>query len=385
MRRISWWAVSALCLVALAGDHLGWFSTLVFALAGIGTIAAAMLLGQATEQISVAINLREIESYRRRGEVPRVTTLGAKVGGLLNATFGNVPELFIGLLALHQGYIALTKATIAGSVIGNAALVLGMALFLGGLKNGTQRFDAKEAGHHAVLMALAVSALVLPSLFAATTPGNDIRQISLFAAFLLLLIYAAYLLFSIFQFRGGGKGPERDDTFIEEEAKVVLDLGSRLPTIPLSTSIAILAVTTILVFASSEALVDTVKPFATQLSWSPFFVGIVVVPLLGNIAEQSSAILLAYRNRVNTSLGVASGSSIQVAVFVAPLLVFASQFTHQLNLVFNPIEIAVLALVVVVFFFVSQDGESNWLEGLQLIVLYAMAAAVFFFVPGLLR
>ncbi|HZT96189.1 MAG TPA: calcium/proton exchanger [Chloroflexota bacterium] len=384
MSRRWWWPLSLLCLLAFAGDHAGWSGTAVFVTAALGTVPAAALLGEATEQIAVGITGREMARQESRGQPIRATTLGAKVGGLLNATFGNVPELFVGLLALHQGYITLTKATIAGSVIGNAALVLGLSLFFGGLRNGTQRFDAREAGHHAVLMALAVAALVLPSLFAARTAGGHVDEISIFAASLLLLIYAAYLLFSIFQLRGG-RGKNQDKTFIEEEAEVVRDLSQILSHWPLRLSVLVVAGATLLVFASSEALVDTVKPFTHSFGWSPFFVGIVVVPLFGNMAEQSSAILLAYRNRMNTALGVASGSSIQVAVFVVPVLVFASLLSHSLTLVFNPIEIAVLALVVVIFFFVSQDGESNWLEGLQLIVLYAMAAAVFFFVPGQLR
>lgn len=307
---------------------------------------------------------------------------------MLNATFGNVPELFIGALALHQGYITFTKATIAGSVIGNAAFVLGISLFFGGIRNGTQRFDPMEAGHHAVLMVLAVAALVLPSLFLATTHSAKTTEISVVAAILLLAIYLAYLLFSIFQLRGGeGQATQEmsSDTFIEEEASAVMELGEGVAVWPLARSIAVLVGATVLVFFASEALIGTVRPFTSTFGWSPFFVGIVIVPILGNMAEQSSSMILAYRNRMDTALGVASGSSIQVAVFVAPLLVLGSQFGHRLDLVFNPLEIAVLALVVVIFFFISQDGETNWLEGLQLVVLYVMAATVFFFVPGSLR
>ena len=164
-----WWGLSLFCVIAFVGDHLGWSPTLVFILAGIGTIPAAAMLGRGTEEIAIGITHQEVVHQKQHGQKPAPTTLGAKVGGLLNATFGNVPELFIGLLALHQGYVSLTKATIAGSVIGNAALVLGIALFAGGIRNGTQHFDAKEAGHHAVLMALAVTALILPL----ALPRND--------------------------------------------------------------------------------------------------------------------------------------------------------------------------------------------------------------------
>ncbi|SRR5579884_23045 len=384
MRRF-WWLLAGFCLVGVIGDHAGWSRALVFVLSGCGTIPAAAILGRATEEIALGISSRELRRQRALGETAAPTTVGAKVGGLLNATFGNIPELFIGLLALHQGYITLAKATIAGSVIGNAAFVLGLALFTGGLRNGAQRFDAKEAGHHAVLMALAVSALVLPSLFVASTHSHGVLQISVVAAGLLLAIYVAYLLFSIFGLQGGRAGTGRRTTFIEEEAEAVGELGDVTKAWPVKWSCVVLLVVTVLVFFASEALIDTVGPFTRSLGWSPFFVGIVVVPVLGNMAEQSSAVFLAMRNKMNASLGVASGSSIQVAVFVAPLLVLASLAGHPLSLVFNPIEIAVLALVVVIFFFVSQDGESNWLEGLQLVALYAMAATVFYFVPGRLR
>ncbi|HEV3312510.1 MAG TPA: calcium/proton exchanger [Chloroflexota bacterium] len=384
MRRL-WWGLSVLCPVAFAGDRAGWPAVLVFILSGLGTIPAAAMLGRATEEIALGVTAREVAKKRAAGEDPTPTTLGAKVGGLLNATFGNVPELFIGLLALHQGYVSLTKATIAGSVIGNAALVLGIALFFGGIRNGTQRFDAKEAGHHAVLMALAVTALVLPSLFEATTHSNRINEISIVAAILLLVVYGAYLLFSIFQMQGGPAAMQAGTTFIDDETAAVQQLAPSKPGWSTSRSIGLLALATVLIFGASEALVDTVGPFTKAFGWSAFFVGMVVVPILGNLAEQSSAVMLAWKNKMNTSLGVASGSSIQVALFIAPLLVLLSQFGTRMTLAFNPIEISVLALVVVTFYFISQDGESNWLEGLQLMVLYGLAGTVFFFVPGQLR
>ena len=196
------------------------------------------------------------------------------------------------------------------------------------------------------------------------------------------MIYVAYLAFSIFQLQGGGPGAKRGATYIDNEAQALRVLMESESAWPISRSIALMGISTILIFLSSEALVDTVGPFTRTLGWSAFFVGIVVVPILGNMAEQSSAIMFAWKNRMNTSLGVASGSSIQVAVFVTPLLVLLSRFSTPMNLVFNPLEIAVLSVVVIIVFFVSQDGESNWLEGLQLMVLYMMAATVFFFVPG---
>jgi Ca2+:H+ antiporter len=384
----AWWVLLALGPIGLLGDHLGWPASTVFILAGLGTVPAAALLGRATEEVALGVAAWDV---RRRGlavQPADSATLGAKIGGLLNATFGNIPELIIGILALHQGYITLTKATIIGSVIGNIALVVGLALFLGGVRNGTQRFDAAEAGHHAVLLVLTVASLALPSLFLASTGSHYIMEISVVAAALLLGIYLAYLLYSIFQFHGGSPGSQRDTadrTFIEEEAEIVQMLRNETKRWPIQRSVAVLALATLLVFGASEALIDTVAPFTASLGWSPFFIGIVVVPILANVAEHMSAVQLAFRNKMDAALGVASGSAIQVAVFVAPLLVLISQFEHRLDLVFNAIEVAVLALVVTIFFFVSRDGESNWLEGLQLIVLYVLAAAVFFYMPGQLR
>lgn len=371
------WGTIPLGPAAYLGDQAGWNPTVVFLLAALGTLPAAALLSRATEHIAAGITAWDA---RRAGTR---STLGAKVGGLLNATFGNVPELIVGVLALHEGYVDLTKATIAGSVIGNAALVLGLALFVGGVRNGVQRFDAQEAGHHAVLMALAVASLALPSLFLSSTHSSRITEVSVIAAVILLGIYLAYLLYSIFGYRGG-RGAA-DDTFIDDEARIVQELHEDEEHWALGKSIAVLAVATLLVFAAAEALIDTVKPFTVRFGWSPVFVGLIVIPMLANIAEHSSAVILAVKNKMDMALGVASGSAIQVALFVAPLLILISQFGHRLDLAFTNIEVGALALVVGIFYLVARDGESNWLEGIQLLALYAMAAAVFFFVPGQLH
>lgn len=378
-----WWALLPLGLIAAVGDHLGWPRPLVFVLAGTGVLPAAALLSTATESLAICVGAWDMQRWQSGGAASSQTNLGAKLGGLVNATFGNIPELIIGVLALHQGYITLTKATIVGSVIGNSALVVGMALFVGGIRNGEQEFDAREAGHHAVLMALTVAGLALPSLFLASTHSSHITQISFIAGALLLASYIGYVLYSLIGLRGGRT--TTDTTFIAEEAEIVEELEPISPVQPLRQSMAALAVATLLIFAASQALIDTVATFAAAVSWSPYFIGVIVVPILGNVAEHSSAVQLAFRNKMDLALGVASGSSIQVALFVTPLLVFASQFGRHLDIAFSPIELAVLALVVAVFFFVSQDGKSNWLEGLQLTALYAMAATVLFFVPGHLR
>jgi Ca2+:H+ antiporter len=383
VRRRAWWALLILGPIASLGNRAGWDATLVFVLAALGTIPGAVLLGQATEEVASGITLWDAARRGTRRAGTDVLSFGGKVGGLLNATFGNVPELIIAGLAIQQGYLALAKATIIGSVVGNAALVLGCALLVGGVRNGVQHFDAGEAGHHAVLLALSVASLVLPSLFLTQTHSRRITEISVVAALVLLVVYGGYLAYSIFQVQ-----PSPDDatpTFIEDEARAVQELSGLRERWPLSISIAVLGLATIVVFTAAEALVRTVEPFTHKLGWSPVFIGVIIVPLIGNVAEHSSAIVLAWKNKMDVALGVSSGSSIQVAVFVAPVLVLLSQFGHRLDLAFSSLEIATLGLVVALFYLVSRDGESNWLEGLQLIGLYALAATVFFYVPGQLR
>jgi Ca2+:H+ antiporter len=379
--RRAWWALLPLGPIAFLLQHTGASPILVFFLGALGTLPAAALLGQATEEIAAGITVRELQRSHSAGGTQAAGLRGAKLGGLLNATFGNIPELIVGVLSLQHGYVALVKATIVGSVIGNLSLVLGLALLTGGIRHGTQRFDAREVGHHAVLMTLAAAALVLPSLFLNSTHSQHITTISLVAAGVLLAVYVAYLLYSMFGLQGGG---DEEATFIEEQGKIVQELHQGSTPWPLSRSIPILAVSTVLIFAAAEALIGTVDAFTVRFGWSPVFVGIVVIPVLANVAEHSSAVLLALKNKADMAFGVASGSSIQVAVFVTPLLVLASQIWHPLTLVFSPLEIAALGLTVAIFYLVSRDGESNWLEGFQLTALYVLAATVFFYVPGTL-
>lgn len=356
----------ALLVVGPIAYLLSFFHTsevLLFTLSAIGIIPLAALIGKATEELAYHV--------------------GASAGGLLNATFGNVPELIIGALAIHDGLLTLARASIIGSVIGNASLVVGMALCWGGLRNGLQVFNREEVGHQAVMMVLTVASLGLPTLFIVSAPRGNIEGLSVFVALLLLATYLAYLLYSIGGLRGGQNSPAGDTFMTEEEAAVealVDDEGG--PEWPVWVSIAWLAIASVLVALVGDVLVGAVKPVTVQLGISQFFVGVVIVPIVGNVAEHFAAVQLAGKNKPDLSFAVASGSSIQVAVFVAPVLVLLSFLWHPMTLVFNPIEIAVLALVVAIFFFVAQDGASNWLEGLQLMMLYVMAAAVFFFLPS---
>ncbi|MBV9279564.1 MAG: calcium/proton exchanger [Chloroflexi bacterium] len=337
--------------------------TLLFVLSAIGIVPLAALIGKATEELAYHV--------------------GAAGGGLLNVTFGNVPELLIGILAIRDDLVPLAQASIVGSVIGNASLVVGMALFYGGVRNGIQSFSREEVGHHAVLMVLAVASLALPSLFRVTAPRGNVHALSVFVACLLIATYLAYIAYDIAGWRGG-VGQRESDTVLAEAAEAVEELveSEGGPQWSWQRSVVWLALATVGVALVGNVLVDSVRPVERALGISEFFVGVVIVPIVGNVAEHFAAVQLAARNKMDLSFAVASGSSIQVAVFVAPVLVLLSFLWHPMTLVFNPIEILVLALVVTIFFVVSQDGESNWLEGLQLMMLYVMAAAVFYFLPN---
>lgn len=356
----------ALLPVGVSGYVLAFFGApegLLFILTALGIVPLAALIGKSTEELA----------YR----------VGSATGGLLNVTFGNIPELIIGILALRQGLVAFTQATIIGSVIGNASLVVGMSLFYGGIRNGIQYFNRQRVGHHAVLMVLAVASLALPSLFTVTSPRSNVQALSVFVACLLIVSYLAYMLYDIAGFRGG-RTDQASDAFMTEEQKAVKQLIEDDGGPEWSTRISIwwLAIASVLVALEGDVLVSAVQPVSHSAGISDLFVGLVIVPIVGNVAEHFSAVTLAGKNKMDLSFAVASGSAIQVAIFVAPVLVLLSFLWHPMSLVFNPIEIAVLALVVGIFFFVSQDGESNWLEGLQLIMLYVMAAAVFYVLPA---
>jgi len=328
--------------LAVVGDFLHWPSPLIFGLSALGVIPLAGLIGTATEELSARI--------------------GPKYGGLLNATFGNAAELIITILAIRQGLLLLVKASITGSIIGNSLLVLGLSVFYGGLKHGWQRFDENEARHHVTLMVLAIAGLFLPAMFATAQPDHWIvEEVSLFVAGVLLVTYVAYLVFSLF---GGQEPPAHEST--ESTSSGHGEGADHVPSWSVRKALIVLAAATGATVFVSELLVRTVEPVTHQLGWSEFFVGIIIVPLIGNAAEHFSAVVFAGKNRVDVTMAIAAGSSSQIALFVAPVLVFLS---------------LVLGLTTAIFAFVAMDGRSNWLEGAQLLALYVIIAVVFFFLP----
>jgi len=326
--------------------------TLVFLSSALALVPLAAVLGRATEETAIYT--------------------GPKIGALLNATLGNAAELIITIVALREGLVAVVKASIAGSIIGNILVVLGFSMLLGGLRNGTQTFDAKTAGTNATMMALAVIALGIPAVFALTggelrPSETDILRLSDGLAIVLIVVYALYLLFSLRQ-----RSPAEEEQAHERHTATM-----RLP-----VALAILTASTIAIVFMSEILVGALEPTAESWGLSALFVGVMLVPLVGNIAEHLVAVQVAVNNKMDLSLGIAVGSGLQIALFVTPVLVLAGLVLGQpMDLVFNAYELVALIGAALIAVLISVDGESNWLEGAELIALYVMLGIAFFFVP----
>jgi Ca2+:H+ antiporter len=325
--------------------------TTVFVVAALALVPLAAVLGRATEEVAIYT--------------------GPKIGALLNATLGNAAELIITIVALREGLVEVVKASIAGSIIGNILVVLGLSLLFGGLKHGTQTFDPKVAGLNATMMALAVVALVTPAVFALGAPEHrpsdeDIEFLSDGVAVVLIVVYGLYLLYSLRQ---------------TSPAEVVQHQ-EHAPTMRLPVAGGILLGSTLAIVLMSEILVGALEPTAEDWGLTELFVGIMLVPLVGNIAEHLVAVQVAYANKMDLSLGIAVGSGLQIALFVTPVLVLVSLFfDEQMTLVFSSFELVALIGASLIAIFISQDGESNWLEGVELVALYAILGIAFYFVP----
>jgi Ca2+:H+ antiporter len=347
---------------AILAEHLHWGPLAVFGCAGLAIVPLAGLMGRATEQLAAR--------------------LGASVGGLLNATFGNAAELIIAFAALERGLYDVVKASLTGSIIGNVLLVLGAAIFAGGLKRESQTFDRAAAAANSTLLALASIGLVVPAIFhpiamaAVTsqrlTPEHEAvleSGLSLEIAVVLFIAYGASLLFSLRTHRHLYAGEEVE--------------GGHEPSGSVWRSVVLLLVATALVAWMSEILVGAVEATSRALGLTEVFVGVIVVAVIGNAAEHSTAVIVAMRNQMDLALQIATGSSIQIALFVAPVLVFASHFMKHgpMDLRFTPFEVLSVMLATFVVNLVAQDGESNWLEGALMIAVYAILGMAFFFLP----
>lgn len=332
--------------------------TLLFITSALGIVPLAGLLGEATDALSVKA--------------------GDKIGGLLNATLGNAAELIITIVALQAGLLDVVKASITGSILGNLLLVLGLSLLVGGLKNGTQFFDRRGISVMMTTMTIAIIGLVIPTMFSSaieTVNHDSVEYLSIGVAVALMASYVMSLFFTL-------RGTPKSDAIAQAEETPVPHHHGPLSNIRIA--LAVLAVAVVLIAVLSEILVGAVEPLIEAQGLSELFVGVIIVPIIGNAAEHLVAVEMAIKNRMELSIGIAVGSSMQIALFVAPVLVFvALLFGQQLTLVFNQFEIAALIAAVLITALIALDGESNWLEGAQLLIVYAILAIAFFFLPNI--
>lgn len=339
---------------AIFGELLHWSSITIFILAAIAIIPLAGFIGAATEVLAHHTNPR--------------------IGALLNATLGNAAELIITIVAIRAGLLELVKASITGSILGNLLLVLGMSMLLGGLKHGVQKFDRKQASNNAIMMALTVVLLLIPSLLShyignIETPEPKVETLSLGTAAVMIILYVLGLTYS-YKVIGG-------PVVAEEPAAEENHRGWSL-----GTGIGVLVASTVGVAYLSEVLVGSVESVVVTLGVSEFFIGIIVIPIIGNVAEHFVALQVALKNKMTLSVEIAIASSLQIALFVAPLLVFLSLIIgHPLTLVFNQLELIALITGVLIAALVSADGESNWLEGAGLLAIYIILGLTFFLMP----
>lgn len=323
-------------------------TTATFVLSALAVVPLAGILGTATEELALHA--------------------GPRVGGLLNATFGNAAELIIGLLLVAKGELAVVEASITGSILGNLLLVLGAAFLAGGLRRKELHFSAPAASALVASMAVAVAAFLMPTLYARTAQSSEFREeaVSLIVAAVLVAMYAAGLVFSLVTHTDIFR-PEGEETTEE-------------PTWTVRRALFWLAVAGGLVGFVSELLVGALEPTVEASGMSKIWVGLILVPIVGNAAEHSTAVMLALKGKVEIAIDIAVGSSAQIALLVAPILVFAGAlFGHHLHMVVSPFELAALAVSVAVVSLQVQDGRTNWLEGVQLVGLYAIIAAAAFF------
>jgi Ca2+:H+ antiporter len=336
-------------------------AVLIFAAAAAGVIPTAALMGRATEELA----------HRA----------GPGIGGFLNVTFGNAPELIIAFFALNEGLQEVVKASLIGSILGNILLVMGAAMLVGGLGRERQTFNATAVSVQSSMLLLAAVALVMPTIFQLVSGGglprvgeervnfgSDLEQMSLIVAFILLASYAGGLLFSLKSHRALFNPTSEDEEDREEPWSV-------------KRSALTLAAAGLAVGVMSEILVGSISEASETIGLSQFFVGLIVVAIVGNAAEHWVAIYFASRDKMDLAVNIAIGSSAQIALFAAPVLVLISFFVgpNPMALVFNGFELGAVFLAILIANHVTQDGESTWYEGVQLLAVYAVLGVVFFY------
>ena len=365
--------------IAILASLMGWPETWIFIFSALGLIPVARYIGSATEVLA--------------------SHTGPAVGGLLNATLGNAAELIITVVAIREGLLELVKASITGSILGNLLLVLGFSMLLGGLRHGTQTFDKKRASNNAILLVLAVLALLIPSMFsAAVGPEGSLKveALSLGVATIMMILYSLGIYYTL-KTQSGPLAAVRtlppisqpvDPAAVPPTMGVMpIPNGTQKPSEKagnhsqwsIRTALIVLLVSTTFVAYLSELLVGAVEPVMISLGISEFFLGIILIPLIGNVAEHLVAVKVALQDHMDLSVEIAVSSSLQIALFVAPMLVFISLLLgNPLLLIFNTFELLALVAAVMITALVSEDGESNWLEGAELLAIYFILALASF-------
>lgn len=328
---------------------------LVFVTSALALLPLAATMGRATEVLA--------------------ERLGGGIGGLLNATFGNAAELIIGALALREGLVDLVKASITGSIIGNVLLVFGAAALVGGLRHPVQRFNRTAAGLGTTMLLLSAVGLIVPAVFHRLVPDHRAAELALDTeiAVVLLVTYGLSLVFTLRTHRSIYGSPGH-----------AVEAGNHATPVPVGRWVLVLLAATVGVALVSELLVGAVSETARQLGMTELFVGVIVVALIGNAAEHFSAVSMAARDQMDAAIAIAVGSSTQIALFVAPVLVLLSYVIAPvpMDLRFTTFELVAIGLSVLAIAFIAHDGETHWMEGVQLLAVYMVLALGFYFLPG---
>ncbi|WP_274650488.1 calcium/proton exchanger [Paenibacillus humicola] len=349
-----------------------WFFAALIVLFVLSAIGHYMHFGAVTEFILSAAAILFVAGFLGKATESVAHYAGQRLGGFLNATFGNAAELIIAIFLVKEGLFDMVKASITGSIIGNLLLVLGLSVFLGGLKYKEQKFNIHLASHNSSLMILAVIALFIPAIFT-SAEHFDVqasRWLSLSIAGILIVAYVLWLIFSMITHK---------DVLADEEITSP-DHGEEAAWSKW-TSVLFLLIATVMTAFVSEWLVDTLHTFTEKFGLSEVFVGAFLIAIVGNAAEHSAAVVLAMKNKIGAAVEIAVGSSLQIALFVAPVLIFVSAlFGETMNIVFSTVELAAIAVAVFIATSISRDGRTNWYEGALLIAVYAILGLAFYFI-----
>lgn len=336
--------------LSVIGTLMHWSSVLLFILYCLTIVALASYMGRATESLAIVT--------------------GPRIGGLLNATFGNAVELIISIFALKAGLIGVVLASMTGSVLGNLLLVAGLSFFVGGLKYKRQNFNVYDARHNSALLIFAVFvAFVIPEVFAIDMNESKTLSLSVGISIILIALYLAALFFKLVTHRGVYQSKAETGTEQHEEE----------PEWSKGKAVTILLAATVAVAYVAENLVHTFETVGESFGWSELFIGVIIVAIVGNAAEHASAIMMAYKNKMDVAVEIAVGSTLQVAMFVAPVLVLVSLlFERSMPLVFSMPEMVSMAVAVLLSIIIANDGETNWFEGLTLLGAYVIMGIGFY-------